>query len=73
MSISYDDLRDLPISEKLRIVELLWDDIESSQEVETIRKWHLDEAARRAAEMDAHPELALSHEELWKRLRMPND
>jgi putative addiction module component (TIGR02574 family) len=68
MSIELEELRRLPIAEKLRIVELLWDDIAAAEEPFTLHPWHLEEAMRRAAELEANPEIALSRDELWKRV-----
>ena len=36
MSIELDQLRKLPVAEKLRIVEELWDDIQASNETPQI-------------------------------------
>lgn len=61
-------LRTLPIAEKLRLVEDLWDDIGRSGESFPLPAWHRVEADRRAAELDADPSIALSREELWGRV-----
>jgi putative addiction module component (TIGR02574 family) len=63
-----EHLRKLPIAEKLRVVEELWDDIGRSDEPFPLPQWHRDEADRRAAELDADPSTALSREELWTRV-----
>jgi len=68
MSVELDQLRKLPIAEKLRIVEQLWDDIAASDEPLVLRDWHVAEAQRRDAELDTNPEIALTREELWKRV-----
>jgi hypothetical protein len=37
-----------------------------------LRDWHKEAAGRRAAELEAHPEIALTREELWKQVNKPN-
>jgi putative addiction module component (TIGR02574 family) len=68
VTIDLEELRKLPVSEKLRIVEELWDDIGSSDEPLVVRAWHTTEARRRAAELEADPDLAITRDELWKRV-----
>ena len=68
MTIDLEELRKLPVAEKLRIVEQLWDDIGSADEPLTVRDWHKTEARRRAAELEADPDLAITRDELWKRV-----
>jgi len=68
MSIDISDLRNLPIAEKLRIVELLWDDIGASDEPIALHAWQSEEAARRSAEMKADPAIAIDRDELWRRV-----
>ena len=58
-----EHLRQLSISEKLRVVEELWDDIGASGERFPLPKWHREEAERRAAELEADPSIALTREE----------
>ena len=67
-----EHLRKLPIAEKLRVVEELWDDIGGSEESFPLPTWHRGEADRRAAELDADPSIALSREELWSRVENGN-
>jgi len=68
MSIDLNDLRNLPVSEKLRIVELLWDDIGASDEPIVLQPWQRDETQRRSAEMKADPSIAINRTELWRRV-----
>lgn len=55
-------LRQLPIAEKRRVVQELWDDIGKSAESFPLPQWHRVEADRRAAELDADPTISLSRE-----------
>ncbi len=68
MNVELDRLRNLPVAEKLRIVEQLWDDIHESDEPLVVQGWHKVEASRRAAELDANPNIALTRAELWNRV-----
>ena len=63
-----EEYQKLPIAEKLRLVEQLWDDIALSDEPFPIQSCHKEEAARRAADLDANPEFALTREQLGNAL-----
>ena len=65
-------LRQLPIAEKLRVVEQLWDDIAASGERFPLPEWHREEAGRRSMELEADPSMTLTREELWRRVDHPN-
>jgi putative addiction module component (TIGR02574 family) len=60
-----EGLRKLPLDEKLRIVEELWDDIGSSHAAIPVPDWAKAEARRRAEELDNDPESALTRAEVW--------
>ena len=68
MSIELSDLQHLPVSEKLRIVEALWDDIGASKEPIVLQPWQRDEAQRRSDELNADPSIAIDRAELWRRV-----
>ena len=68
MSIELQELRRLPIADKLRLVEQLWDDIAASEEPFPLQPWHQEEAQRLAEELDRNPELALTRQEVWKQV-----
>ncbi len=68
MHPDFEHLRQLPVAEKLKIVHLLWDDIFASDEPFPFHVWDLQEAERRAAELDADPSIAITREEVWKRV-----
>jgi putative addiction module component (TIGR02574 family) len=63
-----EHLRQLPITEKLRVVEELWDDIAATGERFPLPQWHREEAQRRAAELEADPSIALTRQQLWRRV-----
>lgn len=60
---------DLSPSEKLQLVEDLWDDLASSPEVVPVHQWHREELDRRMANLKAHPAPLLTWEEVKKRVR----
>ena len=68
MSIEFNDLKSLPVEEKLRLVEMLWDDIGASDEPIVLHPWQTAEASRRAEEMKLDPAIGISREELWRRV-----
>ena len=65
-----EHLRKLPVAEKLRVVEELWDDIGQFGESFPLPDWQRVEVERRVAELEANPVIALSREELWRRVRV---
>jgi putative addiction module component (TIGR02574 family) len=68
MSIELEELRKLPIIDKLRIVEQLWEDIADSGEPFPLQAWHQEEARRRSEELDRNPEIAITRAELWQQV-----
>lgn len=65
--------RNLPAAEKLRIIEQLWDDLAASGEPIALQDWHRTEAQKRAAELEAQPDIALTREELWNSISSTPD
>ncbi|MEQ8785822.1 MAG: addiction module protein [Pirellulaceae bacterium] len=68
MSIDISELLKLPLAEKLRIVELLWDDIGASEEPIVLHPWQFEEAERRSEELKTDPSIAIDRDELWRRV-----
>lgn len=68
MTTSYDHLRALTASEKLQLVEQLWDDIGAAEETVVLRDWHRAEAQTRLAELESNPGIALTREQLWRQV-----
>jgi putative addiction module component (TIGR02574 family) len=68
MSVDINELKNLPTSEKLRLVELLWDDISASNEPIVLHPWQFNEASRRGEELRADPSIAIDREEVWRRV-----
>jgi putative addiction module component (TIGR02574 family) len=68
MSADLDSLRLLPLAEKLRVVEALWEDIASSTESLPLPGWMRDEVVQRLSDFDQDPTSAITRGELWKRV-----
>ena len=68
MDTPLEQIQQLPIADRLSLVEQIWDGIGESDEPLIIRDWHKEEARRRAAELDADPSIAITRDELWKRV-----
>jgi putative addiction module component (TIGR02574 family) len=66
--INLTALKNLSIAEKFELIELLWRDIESSNEPVPLNPKILAEANRRAAELRADPSIAIDREEMWRRV-----
>jgi len=60
---------DLSPSEKLQLVEDLWDDLASTPEVVPVFEWQKDELARRKADLLNNPAAGLEWEEVKRRVR----
>jgi putative addiction module component (TIGR02574 family) len=71
MSIDVNLLRSLSATEKLQIVEMLWDDLGASSTPIPLPDWMEHEVARRREEM-CDPKFGLSHEETWRRITNRN-
>jgi len=67
MSIASNELHALPPIEKLRIVEMLWDDLGQSTTPIPLPEWVGQEVNRRREEM-LNPAVGLTHEEVWRRI-----
>lgn len=68
MLADFDSLRQLPIAEKLRVIEFLWDEISASPEPMPLQDWDRAEIERRWAEVEADPSSTITEEEMWRRV-----
>jgi len=73
MAIDNAELLALPPEEKLRLVELLWDNLGEEPHPFPLPDWARDQALRRRDEMRADPSLGLTHEETWRRIEERGD
>jgi putative addiction module component (TIGR02574 family) len=69
MNTSATTIFDLSPSEKLQLVEDLWDDLASTPEAIPVFDWQKDELARRKANLLHNPALGLPWEEVKRRVR----
>jgi putative addiction module component (TIGR02574 family) len=60
---------DLSPSEKLQLVEDLWDDLAATPEVVPVYDWQPQELARRKANLKKNPASGLAWEEVTRRVR----
>ncbi len=71
MSIDTDEIRALSPVEKIRLVELIWDDLGEATTPIPLPDWIDQEATRRRIEM-RDESIGLSHEEMWQRIQQRN-
>jgi len=69
MSPTISSVFDLSPSEKLQLVEDLWDDLASTPEAVPVHDWHKEELERRKANLVRNPASGLSWEEVKRRVR----
>ena len=60
---------DLSPSEKLQLVEDLWDDLASNPEEVPVHDWHISEIDARRQRLQAQPETGLTWDEVKRRIR----
>ena len=72
MSIDPNDLLALPADEKLRLVELLWDNLGDATDPIPLPDWVDCEATRRRDELTADPSIGIDHDEAWRRIERRN-
>ena len=69
MSTNTSSVFDLSPSEKLQLVEDLWDDLAATPEVVPVQEWQKKELSRRKSNLMKNPGSGLSWEELKRRVR----
>ncbi len=69
MSISSTSIFDLSPSEKLQLVEDLWDDLAAVPDAIPVYDWQKEELARRKANLLKNPASGLAWEEVKRRVR----
>jgi putative addiction module component (TIGR02574 family) len=69
MSMETTSVFDLTPSEKLQLVEDLWDDLAATPEAVPVHDWQLQELDRRKARLTANPASGVSWEEVKRRVR----
>ncbi len=69
MKSRVESLFDLSPSEKLQLVEDLWDDLAATPSEVPLTDWQLAELERRKANLMSHPASGLSWEDVKRRIR----
>ncbi len=59
----------LPVTERVRLVEAIWDSISAVPEALPLTQWQKDELDRRLAEFEADPDSGATLEEVFARIR----
>lgn len=59
----------LPVAERVRLVEAIWDSICAVPEALPLTEWQKEELDRRLAEFEANPDEGSTLEEVFARLR----
>ncbi len=70
MDTPLQQIQQLPIADQLRLVEQIWDGLHESSGL--VREWHRAEARRRSAELDDDESIAITRDELWRRVDHPD-
>jgi putative addiction module component (TIGR02574 family) len=68
MNVSLAQLFDLPVSERLALIEALWDSVTAETEPASIPDWQWEELERRRKAHEANPSAAKSWEEVKARI-----
>ncbi len=72
MSVDPTELLSLPPAEKLRIVELLWDDLGEASSPIPLPDWIDREGKRRLDELTENPSTGLDHDTVCARIESRN-
>ena len=59
----------LPVAERVRLVEAIWDSIAAVPEAIELTQWQKEELDRRLAELEAEPDSGATLEEVFARIR----
>ena len=69
MHPAMEHLSQLPLAERLQLVQDLWDSIGQSKEALPVQDWHRELVRARLAEFEGREkEMGLSEDEVWKRV-----
>lgn len=68
MHPAMQQLSHLPVSERLDLVQDLWDSISESREELSIQQWHRELVKARLADFDEHEERGISREQVWQQV-----
>ena len=63
------DILELPVAERVRLVEAIWDSIAAAPEALPLTDWQREELDRRLAEFEADPDSGATLEQVFARIR----
>lgn len=63
------DILELPVAERVRLVEAIWDSIAAAPEGLTLTEWQREELDRSLAEFDADPDSGSTLDDVFSRIR----
>jgi putative addiction module component (TIGR02574 family) len=69
MNVSREELQKLPVTERLELVEELWDSIARDSDQLTLTSPQMEELDRRLADYEKNPEEGVPWEEVRDRIR----
>jgi putative addiction module component (TIGR02574 family) len=69
MDIYTESIRCLPLGERLKLIQTIWDDIVSRDEQIPLPQSAIEEAKRRRDEMLVDSAIGMSHDEIWKKIK----
>jgi putative addiction module component (TIGR02574 family) len=73
MNSNITSVFDLSPSEKLQLVEDLWDDLAATPDAVPVYDWQKEELDRRKANLQKHPASGLTWEEIQRRVQGRHD
>lgn len=69
MTSDHASIFDLSPSEKLQLVEDLWDDLAATPDAVPVHDWQIEELERRKANLKKNPATGLTWKEIQERVR----
>lgn len=69
MDLYTESIRSLPLRDRLKLIQTIWDDIVSSDEQIPVPSSAIEEAKRRRDELLMDPAIGMTHDEVWKKIK----
>ena len=63
------EILELPVAERMRLVEAIWDSISAAPEALPLTQWQREELDRRLSEFEADPDSGSTLEDVFARIR----
>jgi putative addiction module component (TIGR02574 family) len=68
MPVDFNELRSLPVEDKLRVIEILWESIDEDEQISLPPRIEA-EAMRRLEETQTDPTICIDQDEMWRRIK----